>query len=117
MWVPAYMGRISDSMPHLWAPLGRELGGDEGGAVLEYRLAYHAPLRLGERFEVISGLAGVGPKVQRFVHVLLGDGGRLCASAEAVGVRMDLEARKSKTLSDADQAAMFEHVVRLPNEQ
>ena len=111
MTVHNYMGRISDSMPHLWGLLGArgsELDPGEGGAVLEYRLRYHKPLAAGDSFAVHSGIAEVGAKVQRFAHLLFGGDGTLVLSAEAAGVRMDLQARKALTLSPERQAQMEE---------
>ncbi len=105
-----YMGRISDSMPHLWGELNADSGilnEDEGGAVLEYRMRYHAPLRLHDRFVVRSGISAVGAKVQRFTHLLFNSHtGRLYLSAEAAGVRMDLQARKATVLDEITQAAL-----------
>ncbi len=116
MAVHNYMGRISDSMPHLWGLLGArggELDPGEGGAVLEYRLRYHSMLAAGETFELHSGLAAVGPKVQRFAHLMFNASRReLAVSAEAAGVRMDLAARKALTLSDARQAEMRERLLQ-----
>ncbi len=101
--LPYYMGRISDAMPHLWG----ELPSQEGGAVLEYRLRYHQPLRCHQAFTVRSGIVAVGSKVQQFAHMLFAaDTGVLCASAVAAGVRMDLQARRALTLSDARQAQL-----------
>ncbi len=116
MAVHNYMGRISDSMPHLWGLLGArggELDPGEGGAVLEYRLRYHSPLHAGDTFELHSGLAATGPKVQRFAHLMFNaTRGVLALSAEAAGVRMDLVARKALTLSEARQAEMRERLLR-----
>ncbi len=110
MAVHNYMGRISDSMPHLWGLLGArgsELDPGEGGAVLEYRLRYHRPLTAGDAFVVHSGIAEVGAKVQRFAHLMFDAGSaELVLSAEAAGVRMDLNARKALTLSPERQAQM-----------
>jgi acyl-CoA thioester hydrolase len=97
-----YMGRLSDSMPHLWGMLFKEIAEpnpNEGGAVLEYRLRHHQPMRAGMPFVIQSGIAEVGAKVQRFVHLLFNaDTGQVALSAEAVGVRMDLAARRAMTL-------------------
>ena len=113
-----YMGRLSDSMPHLWGALasaGAGLPVGQGGAVLEYRLRYHKPLKLGDRFEVWSGVAESQPKVQRFAHLMLDPiDGHLIASAEAIGVRMDLHARKAVTLSEEQQRALQSKLIRLP---
>ena len=103
------MGRLSDSMPHLWAMLrgpAEARAPLEGGAVLEYRLHYHARLRAGDGFAVHSGVAEVGAKVQQFVHLILDDAGGLAATAQAAGVRMNLETRRAMTLEEAALASM-----------
>ncbi len=99
-----YMGRLSDSMPHLWGALDSDSGmmaDNRGGAVLEYRLRHHEALRAGDVYVIHSGLAEAGAKVQRFVHLMSNAlTGQRVLSAEAVGVRMDLIARKAVTLDD-----------------
>ena len=113
--VAGVMGRISDSMPHLWGALRGSLEADEGGAVLEYRLRYHQALRLGEVLRVESGLMEVGSKLQRFAHLVLrATDGALMASAEAVGVRMDLVTRRAKTIEQKDRDAMSGYLLRQP---
>ena len=111
-----YMGRISDSMPHLWGLLRAdrgELDPDEGGAVLEYRLRYHRPLLAGHRFSVRSGVSAVSAKVQQFSHLIYDlDTGELCVSAQAAGVRMDLVERRAKVLSEEMQADMRKRAVK-----
>lgn len=111
-----YMGRISDSMPHLWGLLRAESGmldETEGGAVLEYRLRYHQPLRPGQRFLVTSGVNAVSAKVQRFAHLLFNiESGSICVSAEAAGVRMDLLERRAKVLSEDMQNHMRSRLIR-----
>ena len=96
-----YMGRLSDSMPHLWGAIHQNgvLDDNEGGAVLEYRLEYFAGLTDGDRYEIWSGLRDVGEKVQEFVHLVFNQARELAMVAEAAGVRLDLIARKAKVLS------------------
>lgn len=103
-----YMGRLSDAMPHLWHHMhGGNVTAEEGGAVLEYRLRFHAPLRSGEAFAIYSGVYEVGRKVQQFAHLMFNVGsGQLVLSAQAAGVRMDLNTRKSVTLDDARMAGL-----------
>lgn len=104
-----YMARISDGMPHLWG----ELDENQGGAVLEYRLRYHQPLCRDQAFAVWSGIAEVGTKVQRFAHLIFEVGsGALCVSAQAAGVRMDLQARRAMTLSEAWQTRLRERMLQ-----
>ena len=109
--IPMYIGRTSDSMPHLWGHLsdgeGTEHDGSEGGAVLEYRLRFHDFLGLGQGFDICSGISSVGPKVQQFTHLIYrSDGQQPVVSAMAVAVRMDLHARKAVTLGEARLEAL-----------
>ena len=106
MMLHNYMGRISDSMPHLW----RSFEGDgdpdfnEGGAVLEFRKRFYSPLKLSDRYVVVSGMLDVAPKVQQFAHLMFNLETQQCSvSAHAVAVRMDLIARKAKSLSPVEQ--------------
>ena len=112
-----FMGRLSDSMPHLWGTIheGGVLDADEGGAVLEYRFEYLGVLPAGSQYEIWSGLRGVGAKKQEFVHLMFTDERRLVLVAEAVGVRLDLIARKAKVLSESVQNEMRSRIVLAPN--
>lgn len=111
-----YMGRLSDAMPHLWGAVHEEgvLDENEGGAVLEYRFQYMAGLKAGDTYQIWSGLKATGPKVQEFVHLMFNPGAELAVIAEAVGVRMDLIARKAKTLSEETQNQLRKHVIAAP---
>lgn len=113
-----YMGRISDSMPHLWQLLGAaEQGEHEGGAVLEYRLAYHQKLHLDHPFSVFSGLSEASDKVQKFVHLVFDDStGKLSCSAVAAAVRMDLIARKALKLEVERVESMRTHQLKHLNQ-
>jgi acyl-CoA thioester hydrolase len=101
-----YLGRISDGMPNLWAfttdieAAAQRHEGELGGAALEYHLVYHEPLRAGEVFRQLSGIRAVGNKTQHMVHMLFNESrGELAASAEAIGLAMDLTARKAVVIS------------------
>ncbi|MFT7651761.1 MAG: acyl-CoA thioester hydrolase [Candidatus Azotimanducaceae bacterium] len=111
-----HMGRISDSMPHLWTLLGageQDENGNEGGAVLEYRLAYHQKLRLDHRFSIYSGLSEASAKVQKFVHLVFDDStGKLSCSAVAAAVRMDLKTRKALKIDSERIQTMREHQLK-----
>ncbi len=95
-----FIGRISDGVPNLARAFGGRASGDEaservGGAVLEYRLVYHASPGAGDRFEVRSGLAGFDRRTQRVVHWVLDPAsGEAWATSEAVVISLDLETRK-----------------------
>ena len=105
-----YMGRFSDSMPNLWGVLYPEGSTEtEGGAVVEYRMNYACPLRVGERFELLSGFRDAGGKTIRFSHLLFNsDTEQCCVSSESIGLRMDLLQRKAITLSPGLLSALEE---------
>ena len=110
-----YMARTSDSMPNLWSHLAGDerVSEQEGGAVVEFRRQYHQPLKANQPFVVASGLLDAKGKIQRFGHLLFNaETGVCCASAQAVAVRMDLQARKAVDLSAADLAALLKKQVQ-----
>ena len=110
-----YMARTSDSMPNLWSHLaGNERVTDsEGGAVVEFRRHYHQPLHEHQALVVVSGLLGAQGKIQRFGHLLFDARTQQCyASAQAVAVRMDLQARKAIALSEEDLASLLHKQVQ-----
>lgn len=114
-----FIGRVSDGVPTLGAalrapadgpPLDRPAG--VGGAVLEYRVAYLAWPRAGDRFEIRSGLAAVGDRTQNLVHWMLDpQTGRAWGTAEAVAIALDLEARKVIPISPDDQVRLRGRIV------
>jgi len=108
------VGRVSDGVPGLAAVL-RAGSGDQayqrpsgvGGAVLEYRIAYLAWPRVGDRYVIRSGLAAVGDKALNYIHWILDpETGRAWGSSEAVAISLDLAARKIIPLSSSDQALL-----------
>jgi acyl-CoA thioester hydrolase len=109
-----FMGRVSDGVPTLGMALREmgavppsESGARVGGAVLEYRVAYHAWPRAGDRFVIRSGLAAVGDRTQRLVHWMLDpETGRPWATAEAIAIALDLETRKIIPISVGDQVRL-----------
>ena len=57
------MGRISDSMPHLWEPFfGKPCRRQSGGAVVEFRRTYTDILSSGDPFQIMSGIVRLGPR-------------------------------------------------------
>ena len=108
-----YIGRISDGMPNLWALTSSVQGpdsrrsGEMGGAALEYRVCILDPLRRGEIFHHVAGIRSLGSKTQHMVHMLFSESrGCPSASAEAVGVGMDLITRKAVPISDERRARL-----------
>ncbi len=106
------IGRISDGVARLFGETrpGPEISeGDAplriGGAVLEYRVLYHAWPRGGDHVEVLSGLADCTSRIRRVFHWVVDPvSGRPWASAEAVVISFDLDARKVVDISEAAQA-------------
>jgi len=108
-----YIGRISDGMPNLWAfttdalEVEQRLGGELGGAALEYRFDIIRPLTRGDTFSHLSGIRDIGRKTQHMVHLLIAEQrGEIAVCAEAIGVGMDLKTRKAVPISDARRAQL-----------
>ena len=116
-----YIGRISDGMPNLWSFLNTEVdheareNGDLGGAALEQLLRIHAPLTAGAVFSQLSGVRSLGNKTQQMAHLLYDEThGRLAASAEAVGVAMDLTTRRAVPISPERRARLEALLLKIP---
>lgn len=93
-----YMGRVSDGIPNLIAQTSGHdrSSGRTGGAALEYRFVYRRPAREGDLLVLKSGLKSVSSKTYVWCHWLFdAETGDAIATAEAVAVAMDLEARKA----------------------
>jgi acyl-CoA thioester hydrolase len=109
-----YVGRVSDSAVNLMIrsqtedELARRGYGVEGGAVVEFRIVHHAPLRAGSLFTIQSGLAAVTRKTQHVVHLFWEEESSACvASCDVIAVAMDLRTRKAIEFSDARRARMI----------
>ena len=116
-----YIGRVSDSMANLWAKFADPTEpavrgqGDEGGAVLEYRMTHYGALKLTARFEVVSGILVLANKTQHFVHQVYDVQTRQCVvAAEAIAIAMDLRARKAIAISQARRKAMQAFLLKAP---
>ena len=112
------IGRVSDGIPRMSAAF-RGTVADEapqpvarvGGAVLEYRIVHLAWPRIGDRFEVRSGVAGVDHRAQRMVHWMLDPTtGKAWGTSEAVAISLDLDARKIITITPQAQAAIAQRI-------
>jgi acyl-CoA thioester hydrolase len=108
------IGRIADGVPSLAGLLGAREGprpANIGGAVLEYRLAYAAWPRAGDRYLVRSGLVGFSDRAQHLAHWMLDpETGEPWATTEAVAVSFDLEARKIVPLDDDAKARLTQRI-------
>jgi acyl-CoA thioester hydrolase len=102
------MGRLSDGMPNLWAlfqtdeELQARSNGITGGAVLEYRLTFHQQVQQGMQFSHLAGIHALGNKTQSICHLMYeSTTNALLVSAEALGISMDLNTRKSIAIPQA----------------
>lgn len=112
------MGRLSDSMPHLWGAVFPEshASEDEGGAVVEFRRSYEGTLSAADPFQIVSGIIAVGQRVQSFAHLIFNlRTNKCCVNAQAVGLRMDLHARKAVTMDKHALAKLKAQLINLPN--
>jgi len=97
-----YVGRVADGAVNLMArfqteeELLRRSEGIEGGAVVEFRVVHHAPLRAGSLFTIQSGLRAVSRRTQHVVHLFFDEeSGECAASCDVIAVAIDLRARTS----------------------
>ncbi|MFN3235739.1 MAG: acyl-CoA thioesterase [Pseudomonadales bacterium] len=104
-----YIGRQSDSMPNLFARFETEQRGEGvvGGAVLEYRMNFFQQLRVGDRFQILSGVKAIAEKTQVFVHTLFNvDSGEMVTGSEALAISMDLVARRAIAIPEDKRQRM-----------
>jgi acyl-CoA thioester hydrolase len=111
-----HIGRVSDAIPNLLARTSgtdRSLAGSRtGGAALEYRFVYRSPARAGDLISVRSGLVSLSEKSYVWAHWLADETtGVVFASAEAVAVAMDLDARKAIPIPASQRAVLEKHLI------
>jgi acyl-CoA thioester hydrolase len=109
----AYLGHVSDGVPHFFRSLrGGQAPVGVGGAALEYRFAYYDRPRLGDVIEMCVGLKGVGRKTIHFCHWIFDvETSRCVSTSEAVAVSLDLTTRKSIDFGVEERAALTARVV------
>ncbi len=123
MRMELFLGRVSDSVPNLFAGWRNDVAKDAadadgvaktaGGAVLEYRLAPQRWPRAGDLMEVRSGVVEVADKTNRLVHWLLDPvSGDAWCTAEAVAVTFDLITRKTIPIPAARRKALEAKIVK-----
>lgn len=108
-----YMGRTSDAMPNFWSrmqsleDLEARSDGYLGGAVLEYRMQFGRRLRSGDSYTHLGALGEMGNKTQQIGHLLFQNAsGELVLCAEALGISLDLQTRKSVAIPPERRARM-----------
>ncbi|TVS16973.1 MAG: thioesterase [Gammaproteobacteria bacterium] len=110
-----FMGIVSDSIPNLLALTGgsdRSKTPGVGGAALEYRFVYRGQPRVGDVLTLRSGLKQVGSKAYTWCHWLFDlETGTAVATAEAVAIAMDLEARRAIPIPEAMRANLEARVI------
>jgi acyl-CoA thioester hydrolase len=98
-----FAGRVSDSVPNLFAPWRQATASDNvqpAGAVVEARFVFHRFPRAGEQIEVHSGIVEIAEKTLRIVHWIIDpESGAAWASMEAVALTFDVKTRKALTPS------------------
>lgn len=113
-----FIARVSDGIPRLSATFRSTVAENAeapparvGGAVLEYRIIYLARPRIGDRFEVRSGVAGFDERAQRMVHWMVDPAsGGAWATSEAYAVSLDLDARKIIPITGEARERMLSRV-------
>ena len=108
-----FIGRVSDGVNRLFGetrpgpePVSGEPLPNIGGAVLEYRVLHLDWPRAGDSIELRSGFAAVEARTRRVMHWMVDPvSGRAWASAEAVVISFDLDARKVVDIPPAAQAS------------
>jgi acyl-CoA thioester hydrolase len=114
-----FIGRVSDGVGRLFGETrpGPDLAPGEpppriGGAVLEYRVLHLGWPRAGDHVELRSGFGGADRRTRRAFHWMVDPvSGEPWASAEAVVISFDLDARKVVTISEAAHAAYLAQAV------
>ncbi len=111
MMTRLYIGHISDGIPNMLAATrgeDRSQMGNVGGAALEYRTYYRKRPQAGDILCVRSGLKSMTDKAYTWAHWMFDlETGETIATAEAVAISMDLEARKAIPIPD-DLRAILE---------
>jgi len=114
-----FIGRVSDGIGAFIHPFrdvvvehAEQKPARTGGAVLEYRIAYLAWPRAGDRVDIRSGLIGTDARTMRVAHWMLDPAtGEPWGTSEAVAITFDLDARKVVAVSDAARTALAKHEV------
>lgn len=109
-----FIGRVSDGIGSFIGPFRDTIVANAdysparvGGAVLEYRMAYLAWPRAGDRIEIRSGLIGADARTMHVAHWMVDPAtGRPWGTSEAKAITFDLDARKVVPITDAARAGL-----------
>jgi acyl-CoA thioester hydrolase len=119
MAIDAFIGSVSDGIRSLTPPY-REIVTRHapeppmrpGGAVLETRIIYTAWPRVGDAFEIRSGLASSKGHTYSLIHRMFDPiSGRPYGSMQSVAVTFDLDRRKLVPITEAAHAELQAHCV------
>jgi acyl-CoA thioester hydrolase len=115
-----YAGHIADAIPNFMSTiqsveeLALRSAGELGGAVIEIRVDYYAPLAPGKRFVILSGLRSFTVKTMRMSHLFFDlDTDRLVLHSQGIAVALDLKARRAVPFTDDRIARMTTRQLRL----
>lgn len=113
-----FIGRLSGGVPSLGENFRTAIADHAepkpkrlGIAALEYRLAYLAWPRAGDRFEIHSGVTAVTERGRSLVHWMLDATGKPWGVAEAFLISFDLDARRMLRIAEAAQVELRKDIV------
>ena len=114
-----YAGHIADAIPNFMSTiqsveeLALRSAGELGGAVVEIRVDYYAPLAPGKRFVILSGLRSFTAKTMRISHLFFDlDSNRLVLHSQGIAVALDLKARRAVPFTNDRVARMTARTLR-----
>lgn len=114
-----FMARAADAIGHMKERFGfsRRLTRERnwGSAALEYTIEFRREMLAGDIYTMHSGLIDVARKTFRFGHVLVEDcSGEVCATFDAIGCMLDLDARRAMEIPADLQASAAQHIIEWP---
>lgn len=105
-----FMGSASNAVPNLLAQISDGNPGpapEAGGASLEFRFVYRRYPRADDVLAIRSAVSHIGDKTYVWCHWLFDlESGEAVASAETVGISLDLETRRAAPIPDALRARL-----------
>lgn len=119
MALNTFMGTVSDGIRALTPPYreivarhAAEPPARDGGAVVETRIIHTAWPRIGDAYEIRSGLASVDGHTTSLIHWMFDPiSGRAYGSMQSIAVTFDLDRRKLVPITEAAREELREHCV------